>query len=95
MELTVIDKFTGERMGAVPWADASLVDQAVRTARDAFGISRGKRWLLVATEGSEGIKDRQHWDAANKALEKADFATYGEEMKKARDAFDRLERIKK
>ena len=38
---------------------------------------------------------RQHWDAANKALEKADFATYGEEMKKARDAFDRLERIKK
>jgi acyl-CoA reductase-like NAD-dependent aldehyde dehydrogenase len=40
MELTVIDKFTGERIGAVPWADASLVDRAVRTAHDAFATWR-------------------------------------------------------
>ena len=38
---------------------------------------------------------RQHWDAAEKALTKGDFATYGEEMKKARDVFDRLDSIKK
>ncbi len=36
MELTVTDKFTGERIGAVPWADAPAVDAAVLRARDAF-----------------------------------------------------------
>jgi len=38
---------------------------------------------------------RQHWDAAQKALEKRDFAAYSEEMKKMDDALTRLERIKK
>jgi hypothetical protein len=36
-----------------------------------------------------------HWDAADKALTKADFATYGAEMKKAREVLDRLQKIKK
>ena len=36
MELTVTDKFTGEPIGALPWADAAAVDAAVRRARDAF-----------------------------------------------------------
>lgn len=38
---------------------------------------------------------RGHWDAADKALKALDFATYGAEMKKARDVLERLERIKK
>src|SRR4051812_8493472 len=40
MELTVTDKFTGERIGAVPWADAPAVDAAVLRARDAFACWR-------------------------------------------------------
>jgi uncharacterized membrane protein (UPF0182 family) len=37
----------------------------------------------------------QHWEAADKALRAGDLAAYGEEMKKARDAFERLKRIRK
>jgi len=36
-----------------------------------------------------------HWDAADKALTKADFATYGAEMKKAREVLDRLQKTNK
>jgi acyl-CoA reductase-like NAD-dependent aldehyde dehydrogenase len=35
-ELAVIDKFTGERIGTVPVADAAAVDAAVRRSRVAF-----------------------------------------------------------
>jgi acyl-CoA reductase-like NAD-dependent aldehyde dehydrogenase len=35
-DLIVIDKFTGERIGAVPIADAGAVDAAVRRSREAF-----------------------------------------------------------
>jgi acyl-CoA reductase-like NAD-dependent aldehyde dehydrogenase len=62
MELTVIDKFTGERMGTVPWADASLVDQAVRTARDAFGTWRNApahERARVLRRAAELIEDRR------------------------------------
>jgi hypothetical protein len=38
---------------------------------------------------------RTHWDAADKALRAGDFATYGAEMKKARDVLERLDKIKK
>lgn len=38
---------------------------------------------------------RQHFDAADKALRTSDLAAYAEEMKKARDAFDRLERLQR
>ena len=34
-----------------------------------------------------------HWNAADKALTSGDFAAYGEAMKKARAAFERLERL--
>jgi uncharacterized membrane protein (UPF0182 family) len=36
---------------------------------------------------------RLHYDAADKAMAKNDLVTWAEEMKKAREAFDRLERV--
>jgi uncharacterized membrane protein (UPF0182 family) len=36
-----------------------------------------------------------HFEAADKAMTKGDLVTWAEEYKKARDAFDRLEKIKK
>jgi hypothetical protein len=50
---------------------------------------------LDATAASLVAEIGAHWDAAEKALRSGDLATYGEEMKKAREAFDRLERIKR
>jgi uncharacterized membrane protein (UPF0182 family) len=50
---------------------------------------------LDATAASLIAEIGAHWDAAEKALRSGDLATYGAEMKKAREAFDRLERIKR
>jgi hypothetical protein len=41
------------------------------------------------------LEMRQHFDAADKALRNADLVAYGEEMKKFREAFERLERLEK
>jgi uncharacterized membrane protein (UPF0182 family) len=50
---------------------------------------------LDATVASLVAEMRSHWDAADKALRAGDFAAYGDEMKKAREVLDRLERLKK
>jgi uncharacterized membrane protein (UPF0182 family) len=69
-------------------ADAVDPEASAATASSLTGPLNPNAAAIVA-------EVRQHWDAADKALTKGDFATYGEEMKKARDAFDRLEKIKK
>lgn len=41
------------------------------------------------------VEMRQHFDLADKALRDGDLAVYGEEMKKARDVLEKMEKIRK
>jgi len=51
--------------------------------------------IADATVDSLLAEVKVHWDLAEKALRAGDLATYGAEMKKAREAFDRVGKIKK
>jgi uncharacterized membrane protein (UPF0182 family) len=75
---------------------SSSATSVVTTAADEAGAAAAAPDVtLDPTIASLVGEIRQHFDAADKALRAADFATYGEEMKKARDAFDRLERLQR
>ncbi len=64
------------------------VDEATGTSPAATGVTNQTVASLVA-------EMKAHWDAADKALTKSDFATYGAEMKKAREILEQLDKIKK
>jgi len=65
----------------------------IETPSDQTGV------IPTAVEAGDGSASAlvsemsAHWDAADKALRAGDIAGYGTEMKKAREAFDRLQKI--
>jgi uncharacterized membrane protein (UPF0182 family) len=63
-------------------------DEVARTEKDAPPVADPTVSSLVADM-------RRHLDAADKAIGSGDWAGYGDAMKRFRDAFERLEKLKK
>jgi uncharacterized membrane protein (UPF0182 family) len=79
----------------LPGSATSVIETPAEAANAANPASTQTPEAAGATVTALVAEMRGHWDAADKALRAGDFATYGAEMKKARDVLERLERIKK